>query len=134
MSVVETIGAVAGALKKPFDIVDQLVTDKDKAAELKQEIEKIAYTNVANILVADAQGNWLQRSWRPVIMLVFTMLIVAHWFGFTAQNLTEDMVLSLLSIIQVCMGVYFAGRTVEKTAKTISPKIQWNGPRKGAQE
>jgi hypothetical protein len=40
--------------------------------------------------VAEAQGSWLQRNWRSLLMVTFAGLVVAHWFGFTAQNIPES--------------------------------------------
>ena len=46
--------------------------------ERTSEIERAA----AEVVKAEAQGqNWLQRTWRPITMLVFVALIVARWLG-----------------------------------------------------
>ena len=51
-------------------------------------------------------------------MLTFVGLIVAHWLGFTAENLSEGQVLALLGIVKVGLGGYVVGRSVEKGIKT----------------
>jgi hypothetical protein len=70
------------------------------------------------IITAEAQGDsWLQRNWRPLTMLVMVGCVAAHWLGFTPKGLTPDEVTGLLDIVQVGLGGYVVGRSVEKTMK-----------------
>ena len=80
------------------------------AGELK-ELE-----GAAKIIETEAKGGFLQRNWRPVMMLTFAGLMVAHWFGFTAPNIPESVQNSLLNIILVGIGGYTVGRSAEKVA------------------
>jgi hypothetical protein len=70
---------------------------------------------VAPIVVkAEAQGqSWLQRTWRPITMLVFVGLIVARWLGWSAPNLGEAEVLKLWDIVEIGLGGYVIGRSAE---------------------
>ena len=80
------------------------------------EIEKAA----ADIVRTEAQsGNWLASSWRPLVMLTFTTLIVMRWLGYAAPGLSEAEVLKLWDIVQLGLGGYVIGRTAEK----IMPQI-----------
>ena len=104
------IGSIGG---KVLDIVDDVVEDKDEANRLKFEIQRQLIENKsseleasAKIVLAEAQGSWLQRNWRPLLMVTFTGLIVAHWFGLTAPNIPESVQNSLLNIVMV--GVWSA--------------------------
>ena len=81
------IGSIGGNV---LDIVDDVVEDKDEANRLKFEIQRQLIENKsseleasAKIVLAEVQGSWLQRNWRPLLMVTFTGLIVAHWFGLT---------------------------------------------------
>ena len=73
----------------------------------------------AKIITAEANGSWLQRNWRPILMLIFAALVVAHWFGFTAPNIPESVQNSLLNIVMVGVGGYIVGRSGEKIADKI---------------
>lgn len=77
-----------------------------------------------SVIVAEASGNWLQRSWRPLMMLTFTGLIVARWFGFSAPNLAPDEYLELWGIVKLGIGGYVIGRSVEKTAPAIAAAMK----------
>ena len=74
----------------------------------------------ATVIQLEAQGSWLQRSWRPIMMLLFAALMVAHWFGFTAPNIPESVQNSLLNIILVGIGGYTVGRSAEKVATNFA--------------
>ena len=79
--------------------------------ELKELAER------ARVITAEAKGeNWLQRSWRPIVMLVFTALIVCRWLGWSAPDLSEAVELKLFSIVQIGVGGYIASRGIEKVA------------------
>lgn len=71
-----------------------------------------------SVITAEAQGDsWLQRNWRPLVMLTFTGLIVAYWMGWTAPNLKESEILALLEIVKIGLGGYVVGRSAEKVVK-----------------
>ena len=115
------IGSIGG---KVLDIVDDVVEDKDEANRLKFEIQRqlIEYKSseleaAAKIVLAEAQGGWLQRNWRPLLMVTFAGLVVAHWFGFTAPDIPESVQNSLLNIVMVGVGGYVVGRSGEKIAE-----------------
>ena len=114
------IGSIGG---KILDIVDDVVEDKEAANRLKFEIHRQLIENKSNelesaakIVLAEAQGSWLQRNWRPLLMVTFTGLIVAHWFGLTAPNIPESVQNSLLNIVMIGVGGYVVGRSGEKIA------------------
>lgn len=106
-------------------IVDKAIPDKDAATKIKAEMSLAVITQMNNeleaaksIIVAEATGeSWIQRNWRPVTMLTFVGLIVAHWMGLTAPNLSEEQILGLMDIVQVGIGGYVVGRSAEKVMK-----------------
>lgn len=72
---------------------------------------------------ANSQHN-LAAIWRPVVMLTFTALIVARWFGWAAPNLSEAEYLKLWSIVEFGLGGYVVGRSVEKIAPTVAGALK----------
>jgi hypothetical protein len=106
-------------------LIDKLIPDKSQAEKAKLELIRLEQTgeleelrSATSIITAEAKSeHWLTSNWRPLTMLTFVLLIVAHWLGFTADNLSEDQVLSLLEIVKVGLGGYVIGRSVEKATK-----------------
>lgn len=78
----------------------------------------------ATVIAAEAGGNWLQRSWRPLMMLFFAALVGARWFGFSAPNMSEAEVLELWAIVKLGIGGYTIGRSVEKVAPAVADAIK----------
>lgn len=118
------LAAVAG-------IVDKLIPDPKAAAEAKlklYELEKAQQLaelqGAVQIIVAESSGNLLQRSWRPLLMLTFGGLIVARWFGWSAPNLSETEYVHLWNIVELGIGGYVIGRSVEKTVPAIVDAIK----------
>lgn len=123
MNPLSFIKALAGPVLK---IVDDVVLDKDQAARLKAEISTALINLDSEILdvqksliLSETTGSWLQRNWRPGLMVLFAFLLTAHWFGFTPTNMPVETVESLLDIIMVGVGGYVVGRSGEKIASTL---------------
>ena len=130
------LGAIVGIVGKiAGSVADRIFPDPEhelKRVELQQalqsavlertsEIEKAA----AEVVKAEAQGqNWLQRTWRPITMLVFVALIVARWLGWSAPNLTEAEALKLWDIVEIGLGGYVIGRTAEKVLPALVDSLK----------
>ena len=120
---IAALTAISGLLGKA---IDKAFPDKTKANELKAQIDAQLISMdleqlkaATSIITAEASGeSWLQRNWRPMTMLTFVTLVVAHWLGWTAENLTEDQTLALLEIVKIGLGGYVVGRSAEKAIKT----------------
>ena len=117
----------AAAIPVLGKIIEKIIPDPDKAAEAKNQLVDLAVKGEldelaerAGVIKAEAQGDsWLQRSWRPIVMLIFTGLIVARWLGWSAPDLSEAVELKLFSIVQLGIGGYIASRGIEKVADKI---------------
>tara|TARA_B100001964_G_scaffold151830_1_gene167072 strand:+ start:823 stop:1209 length:387 start_codon:yes stop_codon:yes gene_type:complete len=115
------LGAVAPLVKTLFKTIDKTIENKADAEKIKQSIQQQLLSGQlkeleaqAAIITAEAKGGFLQRNWRPALMLIFAGLIVAHWFGFTAPNIPESVQNSLLNIVLVGCSGYILGRSGEK--------------------
>ena len=123
------LGAVAPMVKTLFNTIDKTIDNKAEAEKIKQNIQQQLLSGQlkeleaqAQIITAEAKGGWLQRNWRPLLMLTFAGLVVAHWFGFTAPNIPESVQNSLLNIVLVGMGGYIVGRSGEKIMEKYKEK------------
>ena len=122
---------VGTIVEKVADVIDQTVEDKDLANKIKSQIQLTIltkeYDQIAkeleakrDIIVSETKSeSWITRNWRPITMLTFVGLITADWLGFTAPNLTPELKMKLFDIIQIGLGGYVVGRTVEKVAPNI---------------
>ena len=118
------------AVEPLAEMVDELHTSDDERNRFKQVIFTIQNKMAAKVLdyesqlmeaqakviTAEAQGaSWLQRSWRPITMLTFLLLVVADTFGMTTFRLAEE----AWTLLQIGLGGYVVGRSAEK----VLPKV-----------
>lgn len=123
-----------GKLVDPVsNILDKVIEDKDQKAKLAHEIATMAEKNhqaivmqQLKILQADAQGNWFQSSWRPLIGWIagislginYMVAPIALGFGFKVPQADMSVMMPLL------LGMLGIGgmRSFDKLKKTDSKK------------
>lgn len=110
-------------------VVDNLTVTDDEKSRAKKELTEVVMSNMnrlaetqGEVIKTEMKGGWLQRSWRPIVMLAFTGLLFARWFGFT-DNVDSALELKLMEIIQFGLGGYVIGRSAEKIAGTVTANI-----------
>ena len=109
--------------KGEIEIAKQKILYEVKKAEIKAQMKVLEYEtklqdNQSKIIIAEAQGeSWLQRNWRPLMMITFAGLVVARWLGWTAPGITEAVEKELFLLIQIGLGGYVVGRSGEKITK-----------------
>lgn len=132
----EAIPIVGKVLSGVLDLVDQGVEDKDKAAQLKadltQAFEKgdltrfqVLVESQAKVVLGEIQGqSWLQRNWRPVLMLCIVAIIANNYILFpylslfTSKVVILDLPEKLYNLMTIGVGGYVVGRSAEKAIKT----------------
>ena len=90
----------------------------EKKAELEAQLLTIE-ANIkqaqANVIMSEANGqSWLQRSWRPITMLTFLLLVVLDSFGWLPFRLAKE----AWELLKIGLGGYVIGRSAETVAKT----------------
>jgi hypothetical protein len=113
------------------DLFKRWFPDPAEAAKAQQDmvmalLAQQASLNAAagDIIKAEAQSeHWLAACWRPILMLTFGALIVARWLGWSAPGISEAEVLKLWDIVQLGLGGYVIGRSIEKVAPQIAAAV-----------
>jgi hypothetical protein len=91
-----------------------------KALEFDGELMKAS----AQVLMAEAQGgSWMQRSWRPITMFTFLVLVVCDSFGWLYSPLAPQ----AWTLLQIGLGGYVVGRSAEKIAPNIVSAMKNGG-------
>mgnify|MGYP003328209271 CR=1 FL=1 len=116
-------------------VLDRVLPDEKANAEAKQRITEMAFKGEmqqlendmqitlakAGIIKAEAASqHWLAANWRPLLMLTFGGLIVARWFGWAAPNLAPEEYIALWDIVELGIGGYVIGRSVEKVTPALA--------------
>jgi len=108
--------------------LDNLFTSKEEKIKAQNVIKQILIQKElelqkmqTEIIVTEAKGNWLQRSWRPILMLAFGFIVIyvkfiAPLFDLRIPELENE----FWNLLQLGIGGYVIGRTGEKMMKSYS--------------
>jgi hypothetical protein len=113
---------LTAALGIGSQLIDRLWPSEEQKSAARLELLKLAQSGELTVLTAQAgiiqteaaSDHWLAANWRPLTMLIFVGLIVARWFGWAAPNLAQEEYIKLWSIVELALGGYVIGRSVEK--------------------
>ena len=105
--------------------LDGLITSKEEKMQAEIALKQIFIQKElelqTDIIVEEAKGNFLQRSWRPILMLAFGFIVIyvkflAPLFGLTIPPLENE----FWNLLQLGIGGYVIGRTGEKMMDTFT--------------
>ena len=108
--------------------LDNLFTSKEEKIKAENVIKQILIQKElelqkmqTEIIVTEAKGNWLQRSWRPILMLAFGFIVIyvkflAPLFDLRIPELENE----FWNLLKLGIGGYVIGRTGEKMMKSYS--------------
>lgn len=115
-------GVGDAAIKVRQAITGDLPPEKKAELEIKlADLDKAIMEAQSNVIIAEAQGqSWLQRNWRPLLMLVIILIVANNYLLFPyASIFTEkvkilDLPDKLWTLMEIGVGGYLLGRTAEK--------------------
>ena len=109
-NLVSAVGEVVDRLTLPGREKKQLETD---ILQLLLSVEEKTLEEQASVIREEARGNWLQRSWRPIVMLTFALIVLAGTF----MNLPILADTSRFwDLLEIGLGGYIIGRGSEQIA------------------
>ncbi len=126
---------ISGIIKPVTDLIDNLHTSDEEKLELKNQLTVVENEFASKVLeydtklmesrssaiLAEAKGeSWLQRNWRPMMMLLFAGLLGSYWLGFSPKNMSQETLNQLFALLKLGIGGYIAGRSVEKVTKVLT--------------
>jgi hypothetical protein len=117
-------------LKDLLGGLDKLFTSKEEKIKAESIIKEIILQKKlelqqmqTDIILAEAKGNWLQRSWRPILMLSFGFIIIYTKFisQLSARLITPVLEPEFWSLLEIGIGGYVIGRSGEKIVDKLGP-------------
>jgi hypothetical protein len=128
------IFSLIGSIFKPAaDLIDNIHTSEEERLEKKGDLLAIQAEVMsaaldfetkqlalrAEIVSAEAKSeHWVTATWRPIVMLSFSASVMAYWFGLTPE-LPAEAVDAMFTLVQIGVGGYVVGRSVEKVVPPI---------------
>ncbi len=114
---------VKGVVSAVNELIDRLTLPSREKRQLKTDLLKVfmeweqrVMEARAAVLTEEARGNWLQRSWRPLVMLVFALIVLVGTF--TNLPILSD-TSRFWDLLEIGIGGYVVGRSGEKIAEAI---------------
>jgi hypothetical protein len=122
---------ITDLIQAGLSLIDKIIPDKKAADEAKLKLLQLEQNGdlkeieaKSNIIISEAKSDsWLASNWRPIIMLLFGIIIannyiISPWLhacGFISVALPiPDRMWSLL---ELGLGGYVIGRSAEKAVK-----------------
>ena len=130
------IGAVTKIAGSVLDIGKRFIADKTKLAEFQNAVDKevlsIAETELeraSDVIIAEAKGgSFLQRNWRPILMLSFTAIIVNNYIlapyldAMFSVGIQLEIPADMWGLLKIGIGGYIVSRGAEKSIKNWKEK------------
>lgn len=116
----DIIKSVGGVIDNLFTSDEERIKAKNKVFEILKEKELELRKMQTEVIVTEAKGNWLQRSWRPILMLGFGFIVMYNKFFAPAFGLPNaELENEFWNLLQLGVGGYVIGRSAEKIAKDV---------------
>ena len=132
-------GFISKIFQPAADLIDNLHTSEEEKLTIKAvllelqgaiigrvlDLEKSKLEAQSSIIIAEAKSDgWLTKSWRPITMLTLVATVVAYWMGWGGQDIPLEIVNRMFSLVQLGVGGYVGGRSVEKIVPIIMSALK----------
>ena len=117
---IEPISAIANLINVG---VSKIFPDADAKQKAQLETFLTSLDSQVKVLMTEMSGNTLQRSWRPILMLSITAILVNNYILFPYFSLFNipaaqlDFPVELWTLLNIGVGGYVIGRSAEKGIK-----------------
>lgn len=124
------IDLIAGIFKPAAELIDELHTSDEERLNAKARLLEVQAASMDKVLetetrMLEAQAkivqteagsqHWLTATWRPITMLTFLVLVVSDALNILPNPLSAQ----VWPLLQIGLGGYVVGRSVEKVADKI---------------
>ena len=111
-SVFKDVGKVLDDL---FTSDEERINAKNQVFKILQEKELQLQKMQTDIILSESKGNWIQRSWRPILMLAFGFIIIyCKFLALLFRLPVPDLEPEFWNLLQLGIGGYVVGRSGEK--------------------
>ena len=126
------LGLIGQIFKPAMDMIDNVHTSEEEKLEKKAQLLALQVTVMDQVLTYETEqlksktaiimaeansASWLARSWRPITMLTFLVLVCADSFGWLANPLAPQ----AWTLLQIGLGGYVVGRVLRRSQRA-SPR------------
>ena len=122
------VGSIGNAFDNNFTSKEEKLEAKNKLLAEANGLVSQVINNQKEVLLSETKGNWLQKSWRPIVMLMFALVVIYSFFlqpAFfpNAIDVAETIPNDFWGLLKVGMGGYVLGRSAEKISSNIGESL-----------
>ena len=117
---------MSGMAEAAGTLVERLTLPAREKRQLQEELARMFADRErelaearASVVREEAGGNWLQRSWRPLVMLVFAAVVLIG--AFIPLPMLDDNS-RFWDLLEIGLGGYILGRGVESLPRLFKKK------------
>lgn len=119
-------GFIGSALTSVLGYKGEQARTVQAAIETLQKIDNndsatiAAQANAISLILT--QGSWLEKQWRPFLMILLMLLIGCWFFGYTPAHFNDPispMMQQIIDILKIGIMGYVPARTIEKVINSI---------------
>ena len=114
---------VTGIVSAVGEVIDRLTLPAREKKQLETELfrvitecERQRMEAQASVIVEEVRGNWLQRSWRPLVMLTFALIVLMGTF--VSLPILSD-TSRFWDLLEIGLGGYIIGRGSEQLVSSL---------------
>lgn len=109
-------------------IIDSLTLSSKEKMQLRASLTEVLsrfeadlQKEQSSVIRSESQGNWLQRSWRPIVMLTFSAVVLLGIF--TPLPLPDDGS-RFWDLLEIGLGGYVIGRSFESVSLELGKRVK----------
>ena len=117
---------VKGVVSAVGEVIERLTLPSREKKQLEMDLlrvfiewEQRVMEARSAVLVEEARGSWLQRSWRPLVMLTFAVIVLVGTF--TSLPILED-TSRFWELLEIGLGGYVVGWSGNKIVQAFTGK------------
>lgn len=116
----KVIDSIGNTIDKLHTSDEEKLIAKNTLVEIVTGFTKELYEMQTKLIAMEMQGNWLQRSWRPIIMLTFgAVVVIAVFFDVHLDEVPAD----FWGLLKLGVGGYIGLRSAEKMVKNVTENM-----------
>ena len=117
---------VKGVVSAVGEVIERLTLPSREKKQLEMDLlrvfiewEQRVMEARSAVLVEEARGSWLQRSWRPLVLLTFAVIVLVGTF--TSLPILED-TSRFWDLLEIGLGGYVVGWSGNKIVQAFTGK------------
>lgn len=108
------VGGFFGFKTKQAEVMQSALSSLDSVQDADANYAQAASNAISNLY---ENGPPVERLWRPILMWIIIIMIVARWFGFIPPGISHEEVMMVYNWLEIGLIGYIPLRSLDKWMK-----------------